>query len=126
MKVLVIESSAAMRNMAEFYLESSGVKKVFTSANYVDGIDAAFEIRPDLILMGSEQDGQKALSALKILKKAFDTKTIPVMVWSRSGDADVTSRFISFGANCTMAVPAGFAFLKEKISALFPAFRAAV
>lgn len=76
--ILLIEDNEDNAQLVRFLLESSGYR-VFTASDGVTGLDKAFKIVPDLILLDlsiPEMDGWEVAQKLKQDKK---TKTIPLV-----------------------------------------------
>jgi len=86
--VLVIEDEIHILELLRYNLEAAGYK-VITSENGKEGLDKAFEGKPDLVILDLMLPDVDGLEICKILKKNDETKNIPIiMLTAKSEEFD--------------------------------------
>ena len=104
-RVLVVDDSLLIREVARISLESDGGFVVETAVSGADGVSSALAERPDAILLDvvmPEMDGPATLAALRARQ---ETREIPVvLVTGRDGDADRRA-FADLGVAGVIAKP---------------------
>jgi len=101
-RVLVVEDNVKNFELVRDLLELRGLI-VLRAVTAEDGIASARDERPDLILMDLSLPGMDGLSAVKILKKDFSTKDIPIIALTAhamKGDEEQT-----LDAGCVAYIP---------------------
>ena len=86
--ILVVDDSPTERHFISKVLEKTGYK-VSTAENGKDGVEAAKNIHPDLILMDIVMPGMNGFQATRHITQAPETSNIPVvMVSTKSQQTD--------------------------------------
>ena len=112
--VLIIEDDRFNRRLYKDLLEAEGLDVVL-ACTATDGLAAARETAPDLVVMDIEMPGMSGLEATRVLKCDPATAAVPVLVISAHAMAEHES-------NARDAGCAGF--LRKPLE--FPAFQHAV
>ncbi len=87
-RILVIEDEANIQELLKYNLEKNGYK-VMVADNGTDGLEAAFENTPDLILLDLMLPGMDGLEVCRRLRMEKRTKKIPIfMLTSKSEELD--------------------------------------
>ena len=113
-KILVIDDDADLIKMLKISLEKEGYT-VFSAHNGVEGIKAAFEIRPHLIildLMMPQMDGYEACSRLR------EMTNIPILLLTSRTQKDDIVRGFREGADDYVTKPFSQKELKARVRAL--------
>src|SRR3954451_13109130 len=77
--VLIVEDQIEMRAINAMYLHHHGYR-VLATDNGVEGVEAARESQPDLILMDISIPGMDGIRATETLKADPETERIPVLI----------------------------------------------
>jgi len=110
-KILVIDDDADLIKMLKISLEKEGYT-VFSAHNGVEGIKAAFEIRPHLIildLMMPQMDGYEACSRLR------EMTNIPILLLTSRTQKDDIVRGFQEGADDYVTKPFSQNELKARV-----------
>ena len=78
-KVLVVDDDPGMRELLQSILATEGVE-VFTAIDGEDGIQKAFELKPDLILLDIGMPNVDGLTFCKAVQTISDTRKIPIII----------------------------------------------
>lgn len=84
-KVLIIDDEQHIVELLKYNLETNGYKAYF-SFNGRDGLSAAFEKKPDLILLDIMLPEMDGYDVCKELRKNKETRSIPVIMLTAKGD----------------------------------------
>ena len=79
-RILIIDDEIGICNVVKEGLEKTGNFKVDMAVNGKDGIRAAKDIKPDLILLDIRMSGMDGLEVIERLKADRDTMMIPVVM----------------------------------------------
>ena len=112
--VLIIDDDRFNRRLYQDLLEAEGFT-VRVAASADDGLSAAMEMPPDLIVMDIEMPGMDGLSATRALKENPRTRAVPVLI--------ITAQAMRAQASDALAV-GGSAFLRKPLQ--FPEFQPTV
>jgi CheY-like chemotaxis protein len=102
--VLIVEDQIEMRAINAAYLEHHGYH-VLAVGNGADGLRAAREQHPDVILMDISMPGMDGLSATSQLKHDPSTKAIPVVIITAHPYGSVGQRAIAAGCDGYITKP---------------------
>jgi two-component system, cell cycle response regulator DivK len=102
--VLIVEDHPANLKLARLILESAG-HEVLARDNAVEGLAAACELRPDLILMDIHLPGMDGLEAIRRLKADRATVDIPVIALTAFAMRDDAQRMHAAGCDGYLAKP---------------------
>ncbi len=86
-KILVVEDETSLLNALESVLSSEGFK-VTTAANGKEGLKAAIENSPDLILLDLLMPIMDGKTMLKKLRDLPEFKKLPVIILTNAGEVD--------------------------------------
>jgi len=102
--VLVVDDSKTVRNVLQKMLQQGGFDTV-EAADGKSAVEQARAHRPDLIIMDVVMPGMNGFQATRKLRKAAETRDIPIIIMS--GNEQATEEFwvIRIGANDFMAKP---------------------
>jgi len=88
-RVLVVDDSVLIREIARIALEGDGDFVVQTAESGAEGVDAALAERPDAILLDVVMPGMDGPATLGALRARQETREIPVvLVTGRDQDED--------------------------------------
>ena len=82
-KILVVDDEPYMHRLLQYHLERAGFQ-VLKAVNGREAVEIALREGPRLIVMDVMMAELDGLSALKLLKQADSTKTIPVIMITAS------------------------------------------
>jgi len=101
--ILLIEDDVAIANMYRFQLASDGFR-VIQAFDGVQGLNAVFERRPDLVLLDVRLPGMEGFAVLERIRSEPALAATPVVILSNFsfGPKDV---MVVFSAGGTTAVP---------------------
>ncbi len=85
--VLVVEDDAELREILQVEFELEGLTTL-TATNGSEAVTAARELKPDLILMDLMMPVMDGIEATKIVKGNEETKHIPIIMLTASGNRD--------------------------------------
>ena len=103
-RILIVEDHPANLKLARLILESAG-HEVMARDNAVDGMEAARELHPDLILMDIQLPGMDGLEATRRLKADRSTIDIPVIALTAFAMRDDAQRMHAAGCDGYIAKP---------------------
>jgi CheY-like chemotaxis protein len=112
--VLIVEDQIEMRAINAMYLHHHGYR-VLAADNGVDGIRAARETLPDLILMDISIPGIDGIRATEVLKRDPDTGGIPVLIITAHPYGSVGKRAIDAGCDGYLTKPCDPRRLLEEV-----------
>ena len=95
-KILLIDDTETFLYILNHIL--SGEYSVYITKNGDDGLDAAKEIKPDLILLDVMMPGLSGYDVLKILKEDEGLKGIPVILITGNNTEESMQEGLSLGA----------------------------
>ncbi len=104
-KVLVVDDEESLTFFLKLNLELTGVYQVFTAADGQEGIKAAIEHRPDLILLDIIMPGMDGFETLEHLKQSEETKRTPVIMLTAKAESANLDRSITLGADFFLPKP---------------------
>jgi DNA-binding response OmpR family regulator len=96
-RILLVEDDRHLRRACEASLRQSGFT-VITAADGVDGLRAAAEVSPDLILLDLLLPRMSGLDVLRRAKANPTTREIPVLVISNSSRPQDVEELMRLGA----------------------------
>lgn len=103
-KILVIEDEAAIRDMLDFTLSSSGFE-VAQADNAEEGWKLALSINPDLILLDWMMPGTSGVELAKRLRQNDKTALIPVIMLTARGEEEDQVKGFDAGADDYVVKP---------------------
>lgn len=102
--VLIVEDQLEMRAINAVYLHHHGYN-VLAADNGIDGVEAAREKHPDLILMDISIPGMDGIRATEELKRDPETGDIPVLIVTAHPYGSVGKRAIDAGCDGYLTKP---------------------
>jgi len=102
--VLIVEDQIEMRAINAMYLHHHGFR-VVAADNGVDGLQAARETLPDLILMDISIPGIDGIRATEALKRDPETEGIPVVIITAHPYGSVGKRAVDAGCDGYLTKP---------------------
>ncbi|HSU14269.1 response regulator [Longimicrobium sp.] len=102
--VLIVEDQIEMRAINAMYLHHHGYR-VLATDNGAEGIRAAREEHPDLILMDISMPGMDGIRATETLKLDPETGAIPVVIITAHRYGSVGKRAIDAGCDGYLTKP---------------------
>ncbi len=102
--VLIVEDQLEMRAINAMYLHHHGYR-VLAADNGLDGLRAARETHPDLILMDISMPGLDGIRATEALKRDPDTGQIPVLIITAHPYGSVGKRAADAGCDGYLTKP---------------------
>lgn len=118
-KILVVDDEPLVHRLLQHHLERAGFQLV-SATNGREALDAANDQLPNLIVMDVMMADMDGISALKCLKKAEQTKSIPVIVITANPRQIVKVESEASGAALFMSKPFSPAQLLAAIRKLIP------
>src|SRR6185436_8750420 len=102
--VLIVEDQIEMRAINAMYLHHHGFRVVATD-NGIDGVRAAREEHPDLILMDISIPGMDGIRATEAIKRDPETGDIPVLIITAHPYGSVGKRAVEAGCDGYLTKP---------------------
>ncbi len=116
MKILLVDDSAAMRQIQKKILTGLGLTDICEAGDGLLAIEAAGKEKPDLIMMDWNMPNLTGIEALKKMKADPALKSIPViMVTSESEKTNIVEA-ISAGAAGYVVKPFNGDTIREKLA----------
>ena len=115
--VLVIEDEIHILELLRYNLEAAGYK-VITSENGKEGLDKAFEGKPDLVILDLMLPDVDGLEICKILKKNDETKNIPIIMLTAKSEEFDKVLGLELGADDYITKPFSVRELLARIKAV--------
>ena len=116
-KVLLVEDHPGIRYVLRAQLERLGFH-VIIAKNGKEGVEAAIEAKPDLIMMNSRMPEMDGWQAARILRADPETKNIPILAATAMSRPSDLQKWIDAGCNGYIIKPFSFDELLKKINAL--------
>lgn len=114
-KILVVDDDSTLVKLIAMALEVNGYEGV-TAGDGEQGLKAASEESPDLILLDIMMPVMDGLTMLEELRK---TSYIPVIIISAYGDAERVDKARELGIECFVSKPFGFEALIGIVDLVF-------
>ncbi|MEO5359943.1 MAG: response regulator [Nitrospirota bacterium] len=118
MKVLIIEDNPLNMKLAAEILRRSGYT-VLEAVNAVDGIKAAKEEQPTLVLMDIQLPGMDGLTATRLLKQDMETKHIKVVALTAFAMKGDEERMREAGCDGYVSKPIRYKEFLDTVSSFF-------
>ncbi|HTY13495.1 MAG TPA: response regulator [Candidatus Omnitrophota bacterium] len=116
-KILIVDDEPEILAILKFRISNWGFDPI-TASSGQEGIDLAFEQRPDLLLLDVMMPGMDGFEVLKKIKSNESTKGIPViMVTVAAAKADI-EKGMSLGASFYLTKPYDAQELHHRITQL--------
>ena len=120
-RVLIIEDNVANMKLAVFLLQSAG-HTVLSATDAEAGLTLARDEQPDLILMDIQLPRMDGLEAIGLLKRAAETRAIPVLALTALAMKGDEERIRAAGCDGYIAKPMRYQeFLAAVAGQLAPA-----
>ena len=119
-KILIVEDNEMNRDILKRRLARKGFETV-DAADGRQGVAAARQLRPDLILMDMSLPALDGWEATRQIKAAPETRSIPVIALTAHAMAGDRERALEAGCDDYDTKPIEFAALLQKIEALLTA-----
>lgn len=103
-KILVIDDEPELVKAITVRFEASGYE-VIPAFDGLEGIIKARELKPDLVLLDIIMPGMDGYEVCKRLKTDPDTKDIPVLILTASGQRDLEQKCTLAGGNVVIMKP---------------------
>ena len=103
-KVLIIEDEPDQVEMLKMRLEANGFI-VLSAVDGEEGVDKAFDQKPDLIILDIVMSKMNGFQVLHRLKEDKRTKNTPVVILTASSIKDMDPRCFSYGAEKVIKKP---------------------
>jgi len=103
-KILVIDDEPELVRAITVRFEASGYKAI-PAFDGQEGIAKAKKLKPDLILLDIIMPGMDGYEVCRRLKADPDTKNIPVLILTASGQRDLEEKCTSAGGNIVITKP---------------------
>ncbi|MDD5132106.1 MAG: response regulator [bacterium] len=113
--VLIIDDEISFAEMVKLNLEDTDDYEVRTEYKGADGVKAALEFAPDLILLDIMLPDKDGFDVLKDLKENDQTKAIPVIMLTALKSDPVKFKAATLSAEEFMVKPVTVRMLVEKI-----------
>lgn len=113
-KILVVDDLKQMRDILAYNLRRSGYS-VVVAANGIEAIKYASSEKPDLILLDIMMPKMDGYEVIKQLKKAKDTKFIPIIFVTAKAQEDDVKKGMMLGANGYVLKPYRFTDILQRI-----------
>lgn len=104
-RILVIDDNDDMLTMLQMLLERRGNHTVTTSNNGVEGLEKAYSLIPDLMIIDIMMPGLNGYDVVNRLRADSRTKTIPIIILTARGQPVDKHAAIEAGANKHLAKP---------------------
>ena len=117
-KVLVVDDDPGMRELLQSILATEGVE-VFTAIDGEDGIQKAFELKPDLILLDVGMPNVDGLTFCNVIQTISDTQKIPIIIITGQTNRNRVPACLKAGADDFLAKPLQIDELLACVGAMF-------
>jgi two-component system alkaline phosphatase synthesis response regulator PhoP len=117
-KVLVVDDDPGMRELLQSILVTEGVE-VFTAIDGEDGIQKAFEIKPDLILLDIGMPNVDGLTFCMAIQTISDVQKIPVIIITGQTNRNRVPACLKAGADDFLVKPLQIDELLACVGAMF-------
>ncbi|QZZ19583.1 response regulator [Leptothermofonsia sichuanensis E412] len=104
-QILVIDDEADIREIAKMSLQITKRWKVLTAASGEEGVAIATKYHPDAILLDVVMPEMDGLLTLKTLKNNPETKPIPVIMLTATGNVVTQRQYAELGAQAVLTKP---------------------
>ena len=116
--ILCIEDNPTNLDLINQFFQRRRDIKLTTAADAETGLDIAFELEPDIILMDINLPGKNGFEALKQLKQSAVTRYIKVVALSANAMTDDIEKGLSAGFDRYLTKPIHFDELEQIIDSL--------
>lgn len=116
-KILVIDDEPELVKAITIRLKTSGYEVVL-AFDGLEGLDKVKEIKPDLVLLDIIMPKMNGYEVCKALKDNPETKDLPVIIFTASGQRDLEKKCLSMGAKGVIMKPFEAAELLELVNNL--------
>jgi two-component system, cell cycle response regulator len=113
--VLVVDDDEAVRMRVRDLLEPTGLCTVSEASNGPDGLAAARNERPDLVLLDIMMPGMTGLTVCQLMRQDPLTREIPIIVLSAADEDRAMPSALDAGAEDYLPKPIPSAELKAKV-----------
>ncbi len=114
-RFLVIDDSAAMRQLITFALRRMGQVEIVEATDGVDALKKLPEEKWDLIITDINMPVMDGLKLVKLLKGNPTYRDIPVIIITTEGASEDRERGLALGATAYIAKPIQTSNLLEKV-----------
>ncbi len=114
-RFLVIDDSAAMRQLITFALRRMGQVEIVEATDGVDALKKLPEGKYDLIITDINMPVMDGLKLVKLLKGNPTYRDIPVIIITTDGASEDRERGLALGATAYIAKPIQTSNLLEKV-----------
>lgn len=116
-QILLAEADDLLADLVAFRLELLGyaVTRIATGAQLVHRVH---EAPPDVILLDIQQPDGDGLEIINRLTSDYETKNVPILVFSLDGELEIVEKAHAAGAKDFLVVPFDPAVLEHKVHRL--------
>lgn len=118
-KILLVEDNELNRDMLSRRLIRKG-HEVFMAVNGQQGIDMAFSVKPDIILMDLSLPIKDGWTTSREIKSSPEISNIPIIALTAHAMAEDKQKALEAGCEDYDTKPIDFERLQKKIHALLP------
>jgi len=118
-KILIVDDEKRVCDVVKEFLEKVGDFQVSIANNGRDGLEAARNLSPDLILLDIRMPGIDGMEVLKKLKEDFKTTGIPVIMLTAVLEDSVKHECTRLYNESYIEKPVDLVFLRKKIEEAF-------
>ena len=115
--VLIVEDQIEMRAINAMYLHHHGFR-VLATDNGVEGLEAAREAHPDVIVMDISIPGMDGIRATEALKRDPETEDIPVLIVTAHAYGSMGKRATDAGCDGYLTKPCDPRRILQEVRAL--------
>jgi DNA-binding response OmpR family regulator len=119
-KILFIEDEPDQIMMLRMRMKSYGFE-IISALDGEEGLNRAFQEKPDLILLDLIMPKMNGLEVCQRLKENSETRSIPIIILTASGGKDVEEKSQAAGADDCIRKPYDSGQLVARIKALIAA-----
>lgn len=98
LKVLLIEDEKEVAELYRLKLSLDGYN-VSIAYDGQEGLNKAFELKPELIFLDIKMPGMDGFEVLKHLRESEITKTTPIVILSNFDEQEMIEKGLTLGAN---------------------------
>jgi two-component system chemotaxis response regulator CheY len=114
-RFLVVDDSAAMRQLITFALRRLGMVEIVEATDGVDALKKLPAGRFDLVITDINMPVMDGLKLVKLIKTNPTYKELPVIIITTEGALEDRERGLALGANAYIAKPIQTANLLDKV-----------
>lgn len=117
---LIVEDSAAMRQLLTFHLKGFKGCRIIEAANGADALKKLTAEKVDIIFTDINMPVMDGLKLISFVRQDPRFKTVPIVIITTLGAEEDRDRGLALGANAYLAKPIQYSQLVKTVNELLP------